>query len=49
MLLKNLEKSLSLNKITKELDKLANLYNKTNNKKYKLAWYKLLRKLHETL
>ena len=45
MLLKNLERSLSLNKITEELDNLANLYNKTYNKKYKLAWYKLLRKL----
>ena len=32
-------------KITEELDNLANLYNKTQNKKYKLAWYKLLDKL----
>jgi hypothetical protein len=49
MLLNNSERSLSLNKITEELDKLANLYNKTQDEKYKLAWYKLLRKLHETL
>ena len=38
-----------LQKITVELDRLANLYNKTQDQKYKLAWYKLLRKLHETL
>ena len=38
-----------LQKITKELDRLANLYNKTNDKKYKDQWYKLLKKLNETL
>ena len=32
-------------KITLELDRLANLYNKTHDKKYKLAWYKLLEKI----
>ena len=32
-------------KITEELDNLANLYNKTQDKKYKLAWDKLLDKL----
>lgn len=36
-----------LQKITKELDRLANLYNKTNDKKYKDQWYKLLDKLSE--
>ena len=35
----------TLQKITEELDKLANLYNKTQDEKYKLAWYKLLDKL----
>lgn len=34
-----------LQKITKELDTIANLYNKTQDVKYKLAWYKLLDKL----
>ena len=34
-----------LQKITKELDTIANLYNKTQDIKYKLAWYKLLDKL----
>ena len=32
-------------KITLELNRLANLYNKTQDVKYKLAWYKLLDKL----
>lgn len=32
-------------KITEELDILANLYNKTQDQKYKIEWYKLLRKL----
>ena len=32
-------------KITLELNRLANLYNKTQDKKYKIAWYKLLDKL----
>jgi hypothetical protein len=32
-------------KITEELNLLANLYNKTNDKKYKDQWYKLLDKL----
>ena len=32
-------------KITLELDRLANLYNKTQDKKYKIAWYKLLKQL----
>ena len=32
-------------KITLELDRLANLYNKTHDKKYKTAWYKLLEKI----
>ena len=36
----------TLQKITKDLDDLANLYNKTKNVKYKLAWYKLLDKLN---
>ena len=36
-------------KITVELDRLANLYNKTQEDKYKIAWYKLLNKLNETL
>ena len=35
----------TLQKITKELDRLANLYNKTQEDKYKIAWYKLLDKL----
>jgi hypothetical protein len=35
----------TIQKITEELDNLANLYNKTQDQKYKLAWYKLLRKL----
>jgi hypothetical protein len=34
-----------LQKITLELDRLANLYNKTQEDKYKIAWYKLLDKL----
>jgi len=34
-----------LQKITVELDRLANLYNKTQEDKYKIAWYKLLDKL----
>ena len=42
MLLNNLERSLSLNKITEELDNLANLYNKTRNNKHKLEWYKII-------
>ena len=33
-------------KITVELDRLANLYNKTQDVKYKIAWYKLLDKLN---
>ncbi len=32
-------------KITLELNRLANLYNKTHDKKYKTAWYKLLKQL----
>ena len=36
-------------KISEELDILANLYNKTQDQKYKIEWYKLLKKLHETL
>ena len=36
----------TLQKITKELDSLANLYNKTQDVKYKIAWYKLLDKLN---
>lgn len=36
-------------KITEELDIIANLYNKTQDKKYKIEWYKLLRKFNETL
>ena len=32
-------------KITLELNRLANLYNKTQDIKYKIAWYKLLDKL----
>ena len=32
-------------KITVELDRLANLYNNTQEDKYKIAWYKLLDKL----
>jgi len=35
----------TLQKITEELDSLANLYNKTQEDKYKIAWYKLLDKL----
>jgi len=34
-----------LQKITEELNKLAILYNKTQDKKYKNQWYKLLDKL----
>ena len=34
-----------LQKITEELNELANLYNKTQDKKYKDQWYKLLEKL----
>jgi len=37
-----------LQKITEELNELANLYKKTKDKKYKDQWYKLLRKLNET-
>lgn len=36
----------TLQKITEELDRLANLYNKTQEDKYKIAWYKLLDKLN---
>ena len=32
-------------KITLELNRIANLFNKTNDKKYKIAWYKLLEKI----
>ena len=32
-------------KITKELDALAILFNKTKDIKYKIAWYKLLKKI----
>ena len=32
-------------KITKELDALAILFNKSKDIKYKIAWYKLLKKL----
>ena len=35
----------TLQKIIEELDTLANLYNKTQDVKYKVAWYKLLDKL----
>ena len=31
-------------KITEELDIIANLYNKTKDQKYKIEWYKLLKK-----
>ena len=31
-----------LQKITEELDKLANLYNKTRDKQYKIKWNKLI-------
>ena len=34
-----------LQKITDQLNKLAILYNKTLDKKYKDEWYKLLKKL----
>ena len=34
-----------LQKITEELNELAILYNKTQDKKYKEKWYKLLEKL----
>lgn len=34
-----------MSKIVKELDNLANLYNKTKDEKYKLKWYKLLKLL----
>lgn len=34
-----------LQKITKEADELAILYNKTKDKKYKDQWYKLLEKI----
>ena len=33
-----------LQKIIIELDRLANLYNKTKEEKYKIEWYKLLKK-----
>jgi hypothetical protein len=32
-------------KLTDELDKLANLYNKTKEKKYKEQWYELVKKI----
>lgn len=32
-----------MSKIVEQLDKLANLYNKTKDKKYKEEWYKLLK------
>ena len=31
-----------LQKITEELDKLANLYNKTRDKQYKIKWNKII-------
>ena len=31
---------------TKDLDSLANLWNKTKNPKYKKLWYKLVRETH---
>lgn len=34
-----------MSKIIEQLDKLANLYNETKDKKYRLAWYKLLKQL----
>ena len=37
----------TLQKITEELNRLANLYNKTHDKKYKDEWYKLLDKLKQ--
>jgi aromatic ring-opening dioxygenase LigB subunit len=42
MLLKNLEKLSSKDKLSLRLDKLANLYNKTRNDKYKLEWNKII-------
>ncbi len=36
-------------KITLELNRLANLFNKTHDKKYKDQWYKLLKKLNEII
>ena len=36
-----------LQKITEELNRLAILYNKTHDKKYKDEWYKLLDKLKQ--
>ena len=42
MLLKNLEKLSSKDKLSLRLDKLANLYNKTKNDKYKLEWNKII-------
>ena len=32
--------------MTKDLDSLANLWNKTKNPKYKKLWYKLVRETH---
>ena len=32
-------------KLTDELDRLANLYNKTKEKKYKEQWYELVKKI----
>lgn len=37
------QKFLGHPKVTKELDRLAILYNKTKDKKYKDDWYKLLK------
>ena len=42
MLLKNLEKLSSKDKLSLRLDKLANLYNKTRNENYKLEWNKII-------
>ena len=32
--------------MTKDLDSLANLWNKTKNPKYKKLWYKLVKETH---
>ena len=32
----------------KNLDELANLWNKTKNPKYKELWYKLIKEMHGT-
>ena len=37
---------MALKRMTKKIDQLANLWNKTRDPKYKDLWYKLIKEMH---